>query len=237
MGKVHGDNGTITVLMGAHRQRSAQEAWESRQDDAEDEEAETGWRAYWSKPWELKSSLVEKFRGLRQGDTGVSQEDASHWDIDTLAFLHDGREKSPIVLMGDPRTLPEYEAICCNADIESKTEASQSRLRNVIGLASVAALVAAGFRLQRSMKVSKSYGFVTKNLLKHSDVVRSLGKNASVQASSGTFKPTYINANLRLVNDAGQIADVDFTATRDGSQRRPWRVVLAKMNLAGKSPH
>merc|ERR1712113_1035922 len=137
----YGDSGSITVIMGARRQKSAQEAWEASEDDALDEESElTGWRYYWSKPWELKSQLLTKFRGLREG-SNKPEEDIRGWDIDTIFFLPASDAQCPTVLMGNPRTLPEYEAICLRSDAGSKDEYSRNRLYKVIGAAMVGAVL------------------------------------------------------------------------------------------------
>jgi len=93
--------------------------------------------------------------------------------------------------------------------------------------------VAGGRRLAKSIRVSNSYGYIRRRLLAHSEVAAKLGPRASVQSSSGTFDAGYINAQMRLVGDAGGVADVEIAATRAEGGKGDWRVVLARMRFGG----
>lgn len=194
---------------------------------------------YWSRPWELKFAFLNKLRWLRGMDplaplrpSLVSEDDP--WDLQAVFILPDGDTSRPQVVLGDPRGIPDYESYVLRRDSDAKDERSRRRLNIFAGLALTAALISAGLRVTRSMRVSQSYGFVKRGLLSHPLVVESLGSQASVQTSTGTFGPQYINAQLRLVGATGSAADVRFTATRDGTKGGPWRVLLAKMSFLGK---
>merc|ERR1711982_29932 len=108
------------------------------------------------------------------------------------------------------------------------------RLHILFGTASVVALIAGGLRIIKSVKVSRSYGYLRKAVIAHPTVVAALGERASISTSQGTFGSTYLNARLRLVGDGGGVADVDFAATRTLSAE-PWCVVLARISWAGRT--
>jgi len=229
--ELRGEAGYARVMMSARRQSSAQAKWEDLQED--EEEVASGWRYYWSRPWELKRSIVDKFRSLR----GVKQDDEEaelEWDVDALVFLPNGDVRSPEVLLGSPWALPDYECMCARRDAESKDEASRQRLYRVLAMASAGALIAAGLRFTKSVRVSKSFGFVKRSLLGHSEVAATLGKNVVVESSKGTFGARYISGRLRLAGDSGA-AEVDIAAVRHGGNSGPWRVSLARMMCGGRA--
>merc|ERR1712007_391782 len=136
---------------------------------------------------------------------------------------------------GDPTAFPEYEAFVMRRDAGAKDERSRRRLHVVIGLAMAGTLVAGSVRFVRSMGVSKSYNYVQTSLLRHATVREALGSRAMVQSSTGTFKPSFVNAKLRLVGDGSAVADVKFSAIRDGGGRNPWRVALARITHDGRT--
>ncbi|CAE8713891.1 unnamed protein product [Polarella glacialis] len=193
-------------------------------------------RYYWAKPWMLKTHFLETVSNVRKGIQSVPKEateDLAGWDLETLVLLPAADASRPQVLLGDPLNLPEYEAMCLRRDHDTKDEKSRSRLRIVLGIASVLGLFAGCRRLIKSMSVSQSYGFVRRAVLADTDVQFVLGPTANIQSSNGTFTARYINARLRLVSDSGTVADVDVAATRDDGGIRPWRVALARMRVGG----
>lgn len=237
--EVRGDQGSVHVVMGAKRRQQAQEAWQKDTDEEADEEDElgSGWYRYWSRPWELKGLVMSKFQGFGareevapKASEGEEEQDA--WDLETLFFMPKGSIE-PTVLMGNAAAMPEYEAMCLRRDAESKGAKSQRRLQVVFGLAAGGAMLAGGLRMAKSFNVSKSYGYVQRSLLAHSEVVGALGQGIRLQSSSGTFGASYINARLRLISEGGKGADVEVAALREGGSSSPWRVVLARMKSGG----
>mmetsp|Transcript_22838 Transcript_22838/g.58412 ORF Transcript_22838/g.58412 Transcript_22838/m.58412 type:complete len:328 (-) Transcript_22838:40-1023(-) len=234
--EVRGDAGSAFVVVGARRRARASQAYEQALDDDEDEELAvgTGWRRYWSRPWELKQDFLNTFRSQASASAAGFDDEEPIWDIDSLFILPGGDTQNPVVLAGNPVGLPEYEAMCVRRDAESKGEKSRWRLRVVTGIALMAAGFAGGARVLKSMRVSQSYGFVRRSLQAHSDVNSALGRSIFVQSSSGTFGDRYISARLRLVGDGGAVADVEVAATR-GAGSAPWIIAMARMSVGGLS--
>ena len=225
---VHDKEGPLRVLFAARRDKQDLEA--------EEDEGESGWKYYWLRPWELKKWFLDKARSLRQGST--REEDLSAWNLETLVILN----RSPIAsqqganataLLGDPLGLPEYEAMCVRRDSACKDEHSRRRMHIALGISLLGTLLAGGSRVLRSMRISQSYGFVRAAVLANPSVEAVLGPSY-IQSNSGTFTPTYINAKLRLVGNAGTVADVAVAASRDSVQQR-WNVALARMTVGGVS--
>lgn len=242
--EVRGDAGHVQVVVGARRRAKAQQAYEQALEDQEDEEELMGWSRYFYRPWELKPVILGAFSS-RSGSSdkvagvsgGEAEEEEPVWDLEALFFLPGGDARRPAVLLGDPRTLPEYEALCMRRDAEAKGEYSRWRLRVFIGLALGGAVIAGAARLAKSVRVSQSYAHVKRALQAHPQVAAVLGPGARVESSSGTFGTRYIDARLRLVGSGGRVADVEVSATRDGPgaslAQRPWRVALARMSAGG----
>jgi len=227
--RVVGDSGFVQVLMTSKRQAKVQETMEENLDD----EDVSLFEYYWLKPWELKRAFVNSFKALRQ-EKADADSDVNKWDVDSLLILPNGDGHKPIVLQGDPYAVPHYEALCLRRDATSKDDASRRRLYWAIGLSAAAAGLAGFIRLFKSMRLSQSYGFVSRSLLSHTAVTRVMGLESSVQSSSGTFTANYINGRLRLVNSAGSVADVDVTASRETAGRsNTWRILLARMRHGG----
>mmetsp|Transcript_2012 Transcript_2012/g.5607 ORF Transcript_2012/g.5607 Transcript_2012/m.5607 type:complete len:327 (-) Transcript_2012:30-1010(-) len=235
--EVRGDSGVVHVVMGARRQAKAQEAFQESLEDEEDEEDLKGWRRYFYRPWEIKqqaSAWLARRRGGGAAAPAAAEEEELAWDLDTVFFLPGGDADSPVTLLGDPASLPEYEAICLRRDAQSKSEYSRWRLRVVLGLASAGVVLAGGLRLVKSIKVSKSYGYIRRMLTTHNEVVAALGPGVRVQTSKGKFGARFIDARLRLIGGDGAVADVDVVAMRDGPR---WRMQLAKMHVGGSARH
>lgn len=234
--QVAGDKGSASVFIGSTK-RPQGPGFVPVED--EDVLEMSSFQYYWSRPWELKFAFLNKLRWLRGMDplaplraNPVSEDDP--WDLQAVFFLPGGDASQPQAVLGDARGIPDYESFVLRRDSDAKGERSRRRLNVFAGLALTAALVAGGLRVTRSMRVSQSYGFAKRGLLAHPHVVECLGSRASVQTSTGTFGPQYINAQLRLVGSTGSAADVRFTATRDGAKGGPWRVLLAKMSFLGR---
>lgn len=198
-----------------------------------------GWRSFLKRPWELKMQLTDSWRRMR-GDGGNDEAiaEARYWDLHALVLVPGGTSlggREPIMILGDARSVPDYESRCLRRDGEAKDEHSHKRVRRLMYLALSGAILAGCFRFYRSVGVSRSYGYAKQTVLAHAGVQKVLGPRATLQSSSGTFGPTYINAKLRLVNDAGDVADVELTALRDGGgAATPWRVALARMSARGR---
>mmetsp|Transcript_78311 Transcript_78311/g.143367 ORF Transcript_78311/g.143367 Transcript_78311/m.143367 type:complete len:329 (-) Transcript_78311:60-1046(-) len=239
--QVYGSSGSADVFMGTRRSQQAQAAWE---DDLDDEPlARAGFMYYFTRPWVLKRAVVDGTKSLvglekaSKASAGAEAEQMEQaWELQTLFFLPGGDVHKPIVLMGNACGIPDYESLCVRRDADTKGEKSRRRLYGFIGMATAVAAVAGGLRLVRSVHVSQSYGYARRCVLTHPAVVSVLGPSASVSTSSGTFGARYLNARMRLVGEAGAVADVDFAAMRDGEARRtPWRVALARMTTAGRT--
>lgn len=234
--QVAGDLGNATVYIGSTKRPQAPGFVPVEDEDMLEM---SSFAYYWSRPWEIKFAFLNKLRWLRGMDplaplraSPGSEDDP--WDLQAVFILPSGDASQPLEVFGSARAIPDYESVVLRRDSDAKGERSRRRLQIFGGLAFTAALVAAGLRVTRSMRVSKSYGFAKRGLLAHPHIVESLGAQASVQTSSGTFGPSYINAQLRLVGTTGSAADVRFTATRDGTKDGPWRVLMAKMSFLGK---
>ncbi len=219
--KVCGSNGAAYVLVGAKKERSEMEEAE----DLEEVEAQS-WKYYWLRPWEFKKAFLEKIRSFRRGSG--EYEDPSLWRLETLVVLPDGKE--PETVLGNPLALPEYESLCLKRDGTSKEEHSRRRLRITLGIALLATVFAGGARLLRSRHVWQSHGFVRKAVLGDRSIQTVLGPS-HIESCNGTFTPTYINAQLKLVGNAG-VADVTVAASRD-TTGQSWRIAVARMNVGG----
>lgn len=234
--QVAGDLGTASVFIGSSKRPQGPSFVPVEDEDVLEM---SSFQYYWSRPWELKFAFLNKLRWIRGMDplaplrpSPGSEDDP--WDLQAVFIIPDSGTAEPQVVLGDPMGIPQYESFVLRRDSDAKGEQSRRRLSMFAGLALAAALVSAGLRVTRSLRVSQSYGFAKRGLLSHPLVVESLGSQASVQTSSGTFGSQYINAQLRLVGNTGSAADVRFTATRDGFKGGPWRVLLAKMSFLGK---
>lgn len=235
--KLVGASGDIQVLATAHRRPP-----EGGDLDDDDEEIEgRGWNYYWRKPWELKIFFADKFAGLRGkvagrgGEAEAEGKDGLDWDLDSLSLVHMSDGGRVEVLLGDPRGIPEFETHCVRRDAAAKSDSSRQRLHRVLGIVVAGAALAGGIRLMRSIQVSRSFGYARRSILAHPTVVGVIGPRANVQTSSGTYSRKYIDARLRLISDAGTVADVDLVATRDGDVNRPWRIALARMRSHGRN--
>lgn len=229
--EVRSDAGAAFVVVSARRRAQAQKQYEEAMEEEDDEEALTGWRRYWSRPWEIKIWLLSKFQSKAPAAADGEPKEEPTWDLDSMFMLPGGDASSPAVLFGDPSSLPEYEALCMRRDGAAKGERSRRRLRIVTGGALMLAFIAGGARLLKSMRVSQSYGYVRRTLSSHTEIARTLGSRVVIQSSSGTFGKSFINAKLRLVGDGGAVADVSVAAQRTGVE--PWRVSLARMSMGG----
>jgi len=219
---IYGDRGFVHVCVGARRELPTVEE--------EEEDEVSGWRYYWSKPWELKFRFLELFRsrGLDQPD-----ENTPKWDIDALFFLPNGDASCPHVLRGDPRGIPEYETLCARRDVEVKDERSQRRLRWLVAAVMAGALTAGGVQLARSWRVSRSFRFVRQSLSAHGDITAAVGGQVGkIRTVSGSFGAKYIDARVQVIGVSGTAVDVDIAALRDGGEG-PWRVALARMRSRG----
>jgi len=231
MFEVQGSSNKATVMMAAKRREDVQKAFEAAVQESEDDDVDeySGWRRYWHRPWEIKIWIMSKFR-VEDKTKFLPEEDP--WEVQTLLLIPGGSGTSePLVLKGNPAELPEYEAYYVRRDGSAKNENSQFKLRGVLLFAGVAVAIAGAMRLRKSINVSKSYGYIKRSVLGHTEVRRLLGPKAFVQGYSGTFGERFINAKLRLVGDAGAAADVSIAALRQGSE--PWRLDMATMRCNG----
>jgi len=215
--KVNGTKGVAHVFASAKRDKL--EETETDSDDGHD-----GY--YWLRPWELKKTFLDKVRSIRS--FRPEDQDPSMWRLETFVVLQDG--KDPEIIFGNPLGLPEYEAVCLRRDGSSKDERSRRRLHFTVGIALIATVLAGGVRVFRSRHVWQSHGCVRKAVLGDQSVRTVLGPSY-IESCSGTFTPTYINAQLKVVGNAA-VADVVVAASRDTTWQH-WRVAVARMNVGG----
>lgn len=226
------------VLMASRRLRpqSGGEAAALQAEEEEEAAARRGFGYYLFRPWELKFAFMDSVRSLAGRSPPVEQnslKEALPWELDALVVLPRGPLQQPLLLLGDPRGLPDYEALYVRSDAEIKGESSTRRLQIALSVALAGAGVAALFRVMRSIAVTRSYDYMRRFVLQNSRVVAALGPGASISTSSGTFRTTYVNARLRLVGSGGAVGDVEFAATRTAAGA-PWRVAMARLNHDGR---
>ena len=214
--KVNGPKGMAHILVGARRDRL--EEIEAEEDDRD------GY--YWLRPWELKKAFLDRIHSIR---ARPEDQDASMWRLETLVVL---REEETDFVLGNPLSLPEYEAVCLRRDGGSKDERSRRRLHIALGISLIATVLAGGVRLFRARYVWQSHGSVRKAVLADQSIQTVLGPS-HIESCTGTFTSTYINAQLKLVGKTGA-ADVIVAATRDSTWQQ-WRVAVARMNVGGVS--
>lgn len=218
------DGAMAHVLVGAKREKQHEDL-EGQEDEDQD------WKYYWLRPWEFKKALVDKIRSIGRGSLGSAlEDDPSQWRLETLVVLPDGGKDSQ-ALLGNPLSLPEYEAFCLRRDQSSKDDLSRRRLHTALCISFMATILAGGARLVRSGHVWQSHGFVRKAVLEDRKIKAVLGPS-HIESCTGTFTPTYINAQLKLVGNAGAVADVTVAASRDSSHQS-WHIASARMNVGG----
>merc|ERR1711918_38643 len=105
----------------------------------------------------------------------------------TLAVMPSGDPSSAVVLLGNLYGIPFYEARYGKSDVLAKDEKSHCRLRIVLGGAFALAVLAGGFRMVRSIQVSRNFGYMRKRILNHPSVLALVGPNARIQKSEGHF--------------------------------------------------
>lgn len=215
---VIGPNGTAQILVGAKRDRL-------ETDTDLDDESSDGY--YWLRPWELKKAFLNKVRSI--SSVRSEDQDPAMWRIETLVVVADG--KDPQVILGNPLALPEYEAACLRRDGSSKDERSRRRLYIALGISLIATALAGGVRVFRSRHVWQSHGHLRKAVLGDQSIQTVLGPSY-IESCNGTFTPTYINAQLKLVGNTGAVADVMVAASRNSTWQH-WHVALARMNVGG----
>ena len=215
------DGAVAQILVGAKKENV----------DESQEDEEQGWKYYWLRPWEFKRAFLEKIQSLKRGSLGsVLEDDISEWSLHTLIVLRDD-SSDPQILFGDPMGLPEYEALCLRRDKSSKDDVSRQKLHIALCISLMGSIMAGGVRFFRSRRVLQSHRFVRKAVLEDRSLKAVLGPS-QIESCDGIFTPTYINAKLKVVGNAGTVADVTVAANRDSSQQS-WHVALARMNVGG----
>eukprot|EP00927_Polykrikos_kofoidii_P080267 TRINITY_DN77137_c0_g1_i1.p1 TRINITY_DN77137_c0_g1~~TRINITY_DN77137_c0_g1_i1.p1 ORF type:complete len:350 (-),score=56.02 TRINITY_DN77137_c0_g1_i1:59-1054(-) len=242
------DDAALQVLMTARRRRSDEQLSIDELDELNEPVSGGGWRAILSRPWELKLRVTEWLQQPKEsaGASGGPDNMAEIWDLDSLVILPSSQPgdtalQGPTVLMGDARSIPDFETICVRRDSATKDDSSRRRLHRVFAFVTGAAVLAGCFRIVKSMGVSRSYDYARRAVLGHGTVKNYFGASTRVQTSSGTFGTNYINSRLRLVNEAGVAGDVEFTALREkvandpAGRRGGWRVSLARLHMGGRA--
>merc|ERR1712137_385649 len=192
------------------------------------------------RPWELKLFIVQQYQNLFYAFDPADGE----WSVDSVMVVPTGgtvgaeeAPRTPLILAGESRSIPEFESRFVRNDSSSKSEHSHVRLHRFMCVCGGAALVAGGFRLVKSFRVSRAWSYARTAVAAHPAILQALGPNAQVVSSSGTFGSRYINATLRVTNDIGKAADVEFCALRDrvvGSASTQWRIAVARMKFDGR---
>jgi len=207
--KVTGSNGTTNLFVSAKRLNTPVE------------EKKT-WAYYWSRPWELKEAW--------RAQPPVHYDS---WEVET-AFLFGDANPDPFVLHGDPAMHPGYQQ--CREPIQVKSQRSYDRLKVVGGIAGVVAVGAGIVRGYKISRMQQSYGYAKKYLMNHETVKNVLGAPVRIEQSAGTFKPTFINAEIGIRGSSSKTGNVLFSATRKDTSH-PWRLANVVMKCPDGSEY